>query len=111
MIWLTTTHRTSAALCAIRACLERELLLRRVHFEQEKREYNAHVTLARFPARKILPEKEVVSLPRIDPMQFNAATLDLMESHLRQSGSEYDLIVREAFADGNAPLVIQESLH
>lgn len=86
MIWLTGAKETSEILSEIKSFLEKKLFENGVRFRQEQRQFNAHVTLARFEAikRSALPHLEM-DFKR----SFEAESLDLMESHLKRSGAEY----------------------
>lgn len=94
MIWLTCDKETSFGLGKIKDFLEKELFALGVSFRQEHRLFNAHLTVARFEAvsKKELPPLEI-SFNR----EFEAESIDLMESHLKRSGAEYDVLSKFEF--------------
>jgi len=96
MLWLVGAEEISQNLGEIKEKLETELIKNKVNFRQEKRQFHTHLTLARFQYEGIeLPSE--VPLPKIDCC-FEAQTLDLMESHLKRSGAEYELLSQFAFS-------------
>lgn len=96
MIWLIGSDETSQSLSDIKKVLEDNLESAGVRFDREARPFTAHLTLARFePA-------PVVSLPPVEKrikFAFNAANLDVMESRLKRSGAEYEVLSSFAFRD------------
>jgi len=65
--------------------------LKRVGFPQEKREFNAHLTIGRVK-RKLKKEesREIFRiLERIGALKFEVGSIDVMESILRPEGPEY----------------------
>lgn len=95
MIWLTCGKETSLALGKIKDSLERELFALGVRFRQEHRQFNAHLTLARFDTGS----KE--ELPKLDIAfngNFPADSIDLMESHLKKSGAQYEVLSKFEFS-------------
>lgn len=91
MIWLNGTKKTSQILGELKTKLEDALIENRVKFKRENRLFNAHITLARFQF-----QYKEVQLPKID-CYFEAETLDLMESRLKRTGAEYEVISQFAF--------------
>jgi 2'-5' RNA ligase len=94
MIWLVSPKETSKTLGAIKTKLEDELVKNGVRFQRENREYNTHLTLVRFrfpqgTLRRVMCENLKIS--------FEAQSLDLMESHLKRSGAEYEILTRVDF--------------
>jgi len=88
MIWLTSSNKTSKLLAMIKDELEKELINQGVRFQQESRAFNAHLTLARFDLpRQLLP---AIEWPFSE--KFEAKSLDLMESHLKRTGAEYEIL-------------------
>lgn len=89
MIWLVADRATSKHLAAIKADLEKRLFERVITFEQEHRQFEAHLTLARFNSvsRSVLP---ALAVPF--PTEYTAGALDLMESHLARAGAEYGVL-------------------
>ncbi len=87
MIWLVADRETSDRVGAIKADLERRLADLNIRFEQEHRQFNAHVTLARFNAvnRETLPPLE---LPFTH--NFEATGMELMESHPDSGDGKYE---------------------
>lgn len=93
MIWLTGIKETSKILGEIKNKLEDDLIENRVRFKIENRPFNAHLTLTRFES--ISENFQLSQLPA--PINFTAQSLDLMESHLKRSGAEYDILTRVDF--------------
>ncbi len=96
MIWLCGTKETSESLGEIKNYLEDSLVKNGVRFRIENRPYNAHLTLARFNFIKSDLRKEV-GLPNIENLSFTAQSLDLMESQLKRTGAEYEILTRMDF--------------
>jgi 2'-5' RNA ligase len=93
MIWLTGTKETSKTLGVIKTKLEDELIKNGVRFQRENRLYNAHLTLARFR-----PTPENLQLPNYQLLiTFYAQSLDLMESYLKRTGAEYEILASLTF--------------
>lgn len=87
MIWLNGSVKTSAAIQKIKKITEDEFSKQNIRFDIENRQYNCHITLARFE------KNEVGILPSLDiklNLKFTPDSLDLMESHLKRGGAEYD---------------------
>lgn len=91
MIWLCGTKETSESLGEIKKYLEDSLVKNGVRFRVENRPYNAHLTLARFNFMKSDPSNEV-EFPDIENLSFEAERLDLMESRLKRTGAEYEVL-------------------
>ena len=94
MIWLNADVNTSKNLASLKDFLESSLMDGGVIFKQEHRAFNVHITLARFQAEK----KE--ALPSIETslkLNFQAETLDLMESHLARIGAECEVLQQMKF--------------
>lgn len=97
MIWLIATNETSKNLILIKNKLEDELIKKGVRFEREKRGLgSAHITLARFQVGEA-EIREGFSLPKIENISFTAESLDLMESHLKRTGAEYETLSKVDF--------------
>ena len=100
MIWLVGTKETSKILGEIKNHLENELVKNGVKFQRENRPYNAHLTLARFPSAPI--NADTISINQFlnqhkSVLSFQAQSLDLMESHLKSTGAEYEVLTNLAF--------------
>jgi len=97
MIWLNGTKETSKSLSSIKIALEDELIKNKVRFKLENREFNSHITLARFTEipKGELPEigKEFKKLDWF----FMPESIDLMESQLSRSGAKYEILQRINF--------------
>jgi len=89
MIWLKGTETTSKKLGDLKKTLEANLAENQVNFKMENRAFHAHLTLARFGA---VPRRNLPPLGRECRSKFEARTLDLMQSHLKRSGAEYELL-------------------
>lgn len=94
MIWLNAASETSEQLAAIKEDLENVLIDNGVIFKKEHRQFRVHITLARFLTRKNLPE-----IARPLPFDFEAGSLDLMESHLKRTGAEYEILQKVPFTE------------
>lgn len=97
MIWLTGGKETSQILGQLKNSLENNLVKNGVKFQRESRLYNAHLTLARF--RAISKSFQLPQLPNYQlPITFYAQSLDLMESYLKRSGAEYEILAELTFS-------------
>ncbi len=95
MTWLTGTKKTSQALAEMKNDLENNLIDNKVRFKVEDRSFNCHLTLARFQ----FPNSQIPQLPESQlPAVFTAESLDLMESCLKPTGAEYEILTKIAFA-------------
>lgn len=92
MIWLNADVETSSRLATIKDKLEDDLMDGEVLFKKEFRKMRAHIILVRFLTRKNLPD--IVKKLSLD---FQANSLDLMESHLKRTGVEYEVLERVPF--------------
>ena len=95
MIWLVGSKETSKILGAIKTKLEDELVKNGVRFQRDNREYNTHLTLARFSPTQI--NADIISVnqrihQRKSALSFQAQSLDLMESYLKRTGAEYEIL-------------------
>ncbi|MDP3052506.1 MAG: RNA 2',3'-cyclic phosphodiesterase [bacterium] len=89
MVWLTGVKKTSEKLNELKIKLDETLIENGIKFKQDNRRFNAHLTLVRFPdPLGKLPDKLITPLS----LSFEAETLDLMESHLKQTGAEYEVL-------------------
>jgi len=87
MIWLKTTKETSVVLDDLKNKIERELTRENLIWRKDKRIYQGHITLARFPLTS------VNKLPKLDEVfqeSFQVKKIDLMKSTLYQKGPEYE---------------------
>ncbi|NCO15403.1 RNA 2',3'-cyclic phosphodiesterase [Candidatus Wolfebacteria bacterium CG18_big_fil_WC_8_21_14_2_50_39_7] len=96
MIWLCGTKETSKALGEIKKYLDDSLIKNGVGFQKENRPFNTHLTLARFNFGKSDFSKEI-GFPNIENLFFTAESLDLMESHLKRAGAEYETLSKMDF--------------
>ncbi len=89
MIWLIGSKETSKVLEKIKSVLEKKLFDFGIRFRQEHREFKSHLTLAILDAvsRENLP---ILNMPF--NKNFEAQSMDLMESHLKRSGAQYELL-------------------
>ncbi len=98
MIWLVAANETSKNLALLKNKLEDELVKNNVQFQREKRGLGAaHITLARFSPTQI--NADIISVnqrirQRESALSFQAQSLDLMESHLKRTGAEYEALSR-----------------
>lgn len=96
MIWLISSQKTSQELGKIKNFLEKELIKNKVKFRQENRSYNSHLTLARFQPIKENNQNKLSNYS-INRLSFIAQSLDLMESYLKPTGAEYEILKRVDF--------------
>ena len=97
MIWLSGDKETSKNLSIIKNELDNLLNENGVKFKIEHRNFNSHITLARFePLAK--SEIENIKLPAVEKLNFRAKSLDLMESHLKRTGAEYEILTSLTFS-------------
>jgi 2'-5' RNA ligase len=94
MIWLNCVPETSRTLARIKDCLSEHLLAAGVHFKEDRRQFHAHVTLARFPAvfREKLPKFHHDFLE-----EYEGDRIVVMQSTLLPSGAAYDPLASFAF--------------
>ena len=91
LIWVE--GEKSKELHALKKSLEK-LLLEKISFSAERREYNPHVTLGRIKLwefRKIEPEER----PEIEEylsLKFEVNSIEIMESRLKRGGMEYTIL-------------------
>ncbi len=108
MIWLVAANETSKNLALLKNKLEDELIKNNVQFQREKRGLGAaHITLARFSpitqitrGSKILDQRAIrgsLTDLRESALTFQAQSLDLMESHLKRTGAEYEALFKVDF--------------
>ncbi len=96
MIWIGTDRATSENLSRIKKALEEEMLDSGVNFKGEGRNFNGHITLARF----MLGREEREGLPPLNEktqLSFTAEGIDLMESELKRDGAEYTVLQKFPF--------------
>lgn len=104
MIWLSGTEATNSYLDEIKNRLDDLLVDSGVRFKVENRKYNAHVTLARFSGNMVTVEfdeyllkfNEKFNLPS-GGLNFEAESLDLMESNIGHTGAEHIVLSKIAF--------------
>lgn len=88
MIWFIGSKETSQKLTLIKEFLEKELINRGIKIRQEHRLFNSHLTLAKFAfSKEVLP-----NIKKLFKSEFEAKSLDLMESHLKRTGAEYEIL-------------------
>jgi len=95
MVWLAGAKKTSEILGELENNLEKKLIENKVKFKIDYPVFNSHLTLVRmeYPSRNFLPPE----LPDFRPIVFRTESLDLMESHLKRTGAEYEIISQFAF--------------
>jgi len=92
MVWLNCTKQTSKILGEIKNKLENDLITNRVTFKIENRPFNSHLTLMRFSN-----DSPILTYEIVDNLHFTSQSIDLMESHLKRSGAEYDILTKVDF--------------
>lgn len=96
MIWVTANSKASGELQKIKTTFEDKLEEAGISFRRENRPFSAHVTVAR--TINVLRETVVPALHESIGLSFAPTSLDLMESHLKQSGAEYAIMGKFPFA-------------
>ena len=92
MVWISIEKNETLA--SLKKEIEQMMIDQNVHFQIEDRGFNPHITFARlnnFELRQMDPEE----VPQIDEdinFNFEAKTIELMESHVKKSGAEYDVL-------------------
>jgi 2'-5' RNA ligase len=92
MVWIMAEKNET--LTSLKKDIEQELIDQNVHFQIEDRGFVPHITFAglnNFELRQIEPEE----VPQIDEeinFDFEAKTIELMESHAKKAGAEYDVL-------------------
>lgn len=96
MVWLAGAKKTSEILGKLKNNLEKKLIENKVRFKIDYPVFNSHLTLVRmeYASRSFLAPE----LPDFRPIVFQAESLDLMESHLKRSGAEYEILSSFKFA-------------
>lgn len=92
MIWAKTDSATSQGLGAIQKKISDLLRGCGVGFKMDHPGFNGHITLAKFGPGKRLP---AICEP-LD-LEFKAGSLDLMESHLANGNSGYEILEKFKF--------------
>lgn len=94
MIWLNGSVRTSEKLSAIKKSLEANLRANGVNFQNDYPNFHAHLTLARFLSQ---PRANLPPIEKPINLKFTARSLDIMQSHLKRSGAQYEVLQSFAF--------------
>ncbi len=92
MIWLNASPETSESLSRLKDKLENSLADHNAIFKREHRLMSVHITRAKFNSSDNLPG---IALPFL--LNFQAGSLDLMESHLSKSGADYGSLSKISF--------------
>lgn len=96
MLWISCAKETSQNLNKLKNDIENSLIESGVRFRIEKRSYSAHLTLARFSETS---QKSLPNIERNFSLGFKVGSLDLMESILKRSGAEYQILSKVDFKD------------
>lgn len=100
MLWISGHKDSSIFVNSIKQALKDEFLKKGISYKDDHYNFNCHVTVAKFKSvyhPNYFPIKEsLANLPPIS-INFKPATLDLMESRLKKSGAEYDLLYKVDF--------------
>ncbi len=100
MLWMSESKDSSIFVNSIKQALKGEFFKMGINYKDDYRRFNCHVTVARFKSvyrQNYFPIKEsLANLPPIS-INFKPATLDLMESRLKKSGAEYDILYKVDF--------------
>ena len=93
MIWLGADRESTDRLAALKVRFDGALRERAVRIGETERRFEGHLTLARFAGH-------VPALPPLDmarPIEFEALSLDLMESLPESEGARYDCLGKVPF--------------
>jgi 2'-5' RNA ligase len=84
MIWALVDKESSLKLLEIKNIVNAALANEDIRFQEDKRTFNGHITLARLRSKNILPPllKEI-------HIPFTAYTVSLIESDFKDGGAEY----------------------
>lgn len=100
MLWISGPKDSSIFVNSIKQTLKDEFFKKGINHKDDHRNFNCHATVARFKfvyRQNYFSIKEsLANLPPIS-INFKPATLDLMESHLKKSGAEYNLLYKVDF--------------
>ena len=92
MVWISIEKNETLA--SLKKEIEQQMIDQNVHFQIEDRGFNPHITFARlnnFELRQMDPEE----VPQIDEdinFNFEAKTIELMESNVKRTRAEYDIL-------------------
>lgn len=92
MIWLNGSVDSSKNLQKLKDALENNLVDDGVVFGREHRQFNIHITLARFMSAENLPELNLKF-----EKSFSVPTIDLVESYLSREGTKYEFLQKTDF--------------
>ncbi len=96
MIWLVADRATSERIAAMKSELERGLFEAGIQFEQEHRQFHAHLTLARFAA---FNRESLAPLDVPFRHSYEAPALEVMESHSQRGDAEYEILASYNFSE------------
>jgi len=99
MLWLAADDASSGRIGLLKQALEDGLVAERVPFHRETRPFRGHITLVRFGEDELHTGNQLKILKFDEPLNLNfiAESLDLMESSLTSSGSEYVVLQKFMF--------------
>jgi len=92
MVWISV--KKDELLARLKNDIEKELTEQNVHFQIEDRGFNPHITFARlknFELRQMEPE-EVPQINEDINFDFEAKTVEVMESQMKRPGARYDVL-------------------
>ncbi|MBI4993909.1 RNA 2',3'-cyclic phosphodiesterase [Candidatus Wolfebacteria bacterium] len=98
MIWFTASQKTNDLISKIKNNLDNQLNKNGLKFKNDFKKFNGHITLSRFDNINNLPKDFVKKLPIKLPISFAVESIDLMESHLKPTGAEYECLFSAKFA-------------
>ncbi|MFA5386419.1 MAG: RNA 2',3'-cyclic phosphodiesterase [Candidatus Paceibacterota bacterium] len=98
-IWLMATEQTSKKLKELKDKLDNELIKNSIRFNAENWGFNAHITLARSHQNTDIKGLSAESNKAIseERINFEATSIDLIESMLYESGAEYEILEKVDF--------------
>lgn len=90
MIWIATTAETNKLLEKIKTAIEQKLAAQNIFKKGESYAiFNGHITLARLPEGRRIADRTIL-FPYA--LSFKPTTIDLMESHLKNTETSYRLL-------------------
>lgn len=90
MIWIATTAETNRLLEEIKTAIEQKLAAQNIFKKGESYTmFNGHITLARLPEGRRIANRTIL-FPCT--LSFKPTTIDLMESHLKNTETSYRLL-------------------
>lgn len=97
MLWMSGSENSSIFVNSVKQALKDAFSKKGINHKDNHRNFNCHVTVARFKSvyrQNYFSIKEALAnLPPIS-ISFKPTTLDLMESRLKKTGADYNLLYK-----------------